>query len=261
MVTDMDANRCDLHDPEQLYDSTAHEWIRTQPVALSDFTARPIVLDSCMPLTGARCLDLGCGEGYCARLLKRGGAAEVLGIDVSAAMIAAACEQERHERLGITYQRADATDLRWMEAGRFDRVVAVFLFNYLDCGAMQECLQHIRRVLRVGGRLVFCIPHPLFPYVRPAAPPFMFDVGKDSYYAARNRRFAGRIWRRDGVALDVQLVHKTFEDCFTALHGAGFSSLPIVRELTVTPQIAAIDPAFFEPLQDVPLHVLFSVQY
>ncbi|HWU85642.1 MAG TPA: hypothetical protein VN253_00095, partial [Kofleriaceae bacterium] len=95
--------------------------------------------------------------------------------------------------------------------------------------------------------------------VRDEEPPFYFSVGAGGYFSNRDRRFAGRIWKRDGTALEVQLVHKTFEDYFRALQAAGFRSLPAIRELGVTPEIEAIDPAFFGPLADVPLHVAFAV--
>jgi toxoflavin synthase len=256
----MHADAGESRSPEQLYNDTACAWVRTQPSSLSDFTARPAVLEMCMPLTQLSCLDLGCGEGYCSRRLRQAGAAEVLGVDVSAAMIDAACQQESREPLGVTYRCADATDLHWLADQAFDLVLAVFLFNYLDCDATSACMREVVRVLRPGGRFVFAVPHPLFPYVRAAAPPFYFEVGSQSYYSARNQRFAGKIWKRDGQALQVQVVHKTFTDYFEALRGAGFNSLPMLRELTVTPAIAALDPPFFTPLLETPLHAAFSVR-
>jgi len=245
---------------QQLYNATASAWVRDAPSSLSDFTARPALLEMCQPLAQLRCLDLGCGEGYCTRMLRHAGAAEVLGVDLSGAMIEAARQQESREPLGLTYQCADATRLHWLADQQFDLVLAVFLFNYLDCDATRACMSEVARVLRPGGRFVFAVPHPLFPYVRAAAPPFYFDVGKQGYYASRNQRFKGKIWKRDGCELQVQLVHKTFADYFEALRAAGFDSLPIVRELTVTPQIAALDPPFFTSLLETPLHAAFCLR-
>ena len=55
------------------------------------------------------------------------------------------------------------------------------------------------------------------------------------------------------------MVHKTLEDYFDALRGAGFQTLPIVRELHVTPEILKVDPVFFGPLGDTPLHMAIAV--
>ena len=55
----------------ELYDATAAKWVRRAPTSLSDFTGRPRTLELCRPVEGRRVLDLGCGEGYCARRLMR----------------------------------------------------------------------------------------------------------------------------------------------------------------------------------------------
>lgn len=243
----------------ELYDATAAEWVRREPTSLSDFTGRPRTLALCEPVEGRRVLDLGCGEGYCARRLVGMGAAEVLGIDSSAKMIAAARAEEARAPLGIRYEVGDATRLPALGDGTFDVVLAMFLFNYLEVEPTRRCMAEVWRVLRPGGRFVFAIPHPSLPFVREDEPPFYFSVDQGGYFSNRDRRFPGKIWKRDGTALEVQLVHKTFEDYFTALRAAGFRALPVVLELGVTPEIEAIDPAFFGPLADVPLHAAFAI--
>src|SRR5688500_10749506 len=88
---------------EALYDRTAQRWVRTAPSSLSDFTAREPVMEMAGNVDGASVLDVGCGEGYCARELRRRGAGLVDGIDISAHMIAAAKHQEESQPLGIEY--------------------------------------------------------------------------------------------------------------------------------------------------------------
>ena len=51
----------------------------------------------------------------------------------------------------------------------------------------------------------------------------------------------------------------TFSDYFYCLQKSGFQYLPEIRELTVTTELAEQDKAFFSPLQNQPLHVLFNV--
>ena len=42
-----------------IYDRAATNWQRSEPVLLSDYTARPFLLDWCESIAGARVLDLG----------------------------------------------------------------------------------------------------------------------------------------------------------------------------------------------------------
>jgi len=245
-------------DARALYDQTATNWSRQQPSSLSDYTARPHVMALCEPLAGKAVLDLGCGEGYCSRMLAQRGA-RVQGLDLSPRMIELARTAEQAQPLGIRYDTADAATVDLGEAS-VDLVVAVFLFNYLDVAQMRRTMANVHRMLRPGGSFVFAVPHPAFAFMRrESAPPFYFDVGGAGYYSARDSLFGGRIWKRDGTALDVQLVHKTLEDYFAGLRDAGFSAMPGVTELTVTREMVALDEAFFGPLFDLPLHLAVKV--
>lgn len=245
-------------DTRALYDLTAANWARRAPASLSDFTARPPVLDLCEPVAGRAVLDLGCGEGYCSRILAERGA-QVLGIDISERMIDLARQAEQARPLGITYATGDATRVACADA-QFDLVLAMFLFNYLDVEGTRTTMTQIHRMLKPGGHFVFAVPHPAYAFMREPVRPFYFDVAGAGYFSARDVRHPGKIWRRDGVALDVQMVHKTFEDYFEALRGAGFTRLPVVRELKADRGMLELDPEFFSPLMDFPLHVALKVQ-
>ncbi len=242
-----------------LYDQSADRWVRGEATSLSDFTARPIVLGMCEPIANTQILDLGCGEGYCSRELKRRGAAQVYGIDLSEGMIAAAKQQDTLDQLGIDYESHCATDLSHIPDASFDQVLSVFLFNYLTVEQMRQCMAEVARVLRPGGKFVFSVPHPAFPFMRNADYPFYFEVGDAGYFSQCDRKFPGRIWKRDGAWLDVQLVHKPLETYFDSLRDAGFGTMPIVRELRVTPEHLQLDPDFFQPLFDYPLHLALQV--
>lgn len=244
----------------ELYNSAAPNWTRKQPVLLSDFTGRPPTLELCEPVVGLKVLDLGCGEGYCARRLRERGAAEVIGIDISEKMIAMARAGEQAEPLGIVYQIGTATDLSQFSNSSFDLVLAMFLFNYLNIEQTQQAMREVFRLLKLGGQFVFAVPHPAFPFFRKVQePPFYFDVGDYSYTSGRNIKFPGKIWRRDGGALDVQFCHKTVSDYFEALHIAGFTQLPKLLELMVQPAHLEVDRPFFSPLGDTPLHMAVSI--
>ncbi|MCU0548179.1 MAG: class I SAM-dependent methyltransferase [Leptolyngbya sp. Prado105] len=244
---------------QELYNTTADRWVRSQPLSLSDFTARPALLQLCQPAEGLHILDLGCGEGYCSRELRRCGADRVHGMDLSQRMIDAARSQEIQEPLGIQFEAGCATSLSQFSEAEFDLVVAVFLFNYLSIEQTQQCMAEVVRVLRPGGRFIFSIPHPAFPYMRSAEYPFYFEVGGAGYFSKRDQQFPGRIWKRDDSWLEVQLVHKTLEDYFEAMNQAGFSKMPVLKELRVLPEHIELDEAFFKPLVDYPLHLAIQI--
>ncbi len=242
-----------------LYDERSQDWRRSEPILLSDFTARPFLLQWCEPVRGLDVLDLGCGEGYFARKLKQRGAGRIHGIDVSPAMVQAAAEREAEEGLGIEYGTGDATDLTRFGGASFDLVVAVFLFNYLGIAQTRHTMREVRRVLRPGGRFVFAVPHPSLAFLRDKTPPFYFDPGDRGYFSGRDVQFEGAIWRRDGKSVPVRSVHKTLEDYFEALAEAGFTRMPRLAELHATAEHLAFDPAWFGPLRDQPLHLAFQL--
>lgn len=245
-------------DTKQVYNDNARKWLRLAPSSLSDFTARAALFDACGDVAGRSVLDLGCGEGYCARALKRRGAGNYVGIDLSANMIDAARAQDEKDGFGIDYRTGDVAE--FSPDRQFDLCIAVFLFNYLRREAMNQVLATAYAALVPGGALVFSVPHPFFPFVRTEKePPFYFDSEGKNYFADVDEQFEGSIWKQNGEPLPVQCVHKTFADYFDGLREAGFSRLPEVTELTVTSEIAATNPDFFSPLLNEPLHVLFKV--
>lgn len=245
-------------DTKKVYDENARKWLRLTPSSLSDFTARPAVFDACGDLTARSVLDIGCGEGYCARELKRRGAGDYLGIDLSPKMIAAAKSQDAIDQFGIDYRACNV--LEFVPERRFDLCVAVFLFNYLRVDEMQQIFSMVHEALEPGGSFVFSVPHPLFPFVRQEqSPPFYFAGEGKNYFEDVDQKLEGEIWKRSGEPLHVQCVHKTFGNYFDALQEAGFTKMPQLQELTVTPELLAMDEAFFSPLLNEPLHVLFKL--
>ena len=243
-----------------LYDRENGKWQRTTPTLLSDFTARPFLLDWCDPVAGCNVLDLGCGEGYFARQLKPRGAKRLAAVDVSSAMIDAAQAAEDAAPLGIEFGVGDSTDLSRFATGAFDLVVAVFMFNYLTLRQTTRALAEIHRVLAPGGRLVFAVPHPSLAFLRPEEPPFYFTRNGAGYFTGRDQQFEGMIQREDGTDVPVRCVHKTFADYFSALRTAGFDALPEIEELRVRDDDLARNPQWFGPLADQPLHLAFRLR-
>ncbi|MFK7793982.1 MAG: class I SAM-dependent methyltransferase [Gammaproteobacteria bacterium] len=245
-------------DTKKVYDDNASKWLRLVPSSLSDFTARPFVFEACGDLKERSVLDIGCGEGYCARELKRLGAGDYLGIDLSSEMIQAAKSQEAKDQLGIEYQACNVVEFE--PDRKFDLCIAVFLFNYLRIDEMQRVFSMVYEALQAKGEFIFSVPHPLFPFIESKnSAPFYFDSIGKNYFSDVNQQLEGKIWKRNGDPLHVQCVHKMFSSYFDCLHEAGFCLMPKVKELTVTPELVDLDETFFSPLLNKPLHVLFHV--
>jgi SAM-dependent methyltransferase len=246
-------------DTKTLYDGQASQWQRTGPVLLSDYSARPFVMDLCEPLKGYSILDIGCGEGYVGRELLKRGAARIHGIDISDAMIEKADAEK--QKLGLDNATYEVRDIRGLGDSEFqvDTVLAMFLFNYLNVADTAEVMKKAYSQLKHGGHFIFSVPHPSLAFLKQDKYPFYFEK-RGGYFSGRNILFPGEIWRRDGIAVGVQCVHKTFEDYFTAMRYAGFVHMPEVHELHINDEHVAIDPEFFTPLIDLPLHVAFKVK-
>lgn len=249
---------------EHLYDRHASSWNRQEPVLLSDYTARPRVLERLGSVAGLHIWDLGCGEGFMGRQLLPQRPACVEGIDLSREMVEAARRQAgaggEDQGGPLRYRVGDLSQVDQLPSGSCDLVIAVFLFNYLSLSATTAVLRHVHQSLRPGGRFLFTVPHPSLAYLRPQQPPFFFDPADHTYLEASDQLLEGRIWRRDGGSTPVRCVHKTMADYLRALAEAGWTNLPYLDELGVTAEHLALDPAFFGPLKGIPLHLLFELK-
>jgi SAM-dependent methyltransferase len=247
-----------MESTQDLYDTHASRWSRDQPLLLSDFTARPRVLEVVAPVQGLEMWDLGCGEGYMARALIQAGARMVRGYDSSEQMVARAQAAPAPGGRARFEVRDLADPAQWPE-GHCDGALAVFLFNYLTVAQMEGVLRGVRQALRPGGRFVFTVPHPLFPFLCLPRAPFFFDPGTHPYLTSCDVPFGGEIWRRDGQSVAVRCLHKTLAAYFSALERSGWVGSPQVEELGVSDAMLQEDPAFFGPLAGLPLHLLFAL--
>jgi len=109
-------------------------------------------------VAGARVLDLACGQGRMSRYLARLGA-DVLGVDVSAAMLGKA---RAGGPPGITYLRADvARAPAWWDGRPFDGCTCELAL--MDIDDLAGALATVAAVLRPGGWFVASVVHPCFP--------------------------------------------------------------------------------------------------
>lgn len=205
------------------YDAIAAAYRRTRESPLRSWVEAPSLLRLIGDVAGCRVLELACGDGYYARRLAAAGAAGVVGVDISRAMIELARDAERAAPLGIEYHCADVAELP--ELGRFDRVVAAYLLHYAeDVGQLERMCAHIARSLRPGGRFLALNENPAQP-AEPGGAYARYGFSKQLVGAARDgariryRMLAGR----EMFGFEVRYYARdTYERC---LRAAGFRTI------------------------------------
>jgi len=157
-------------------------------------------LRSMLPaMAGKRVVDLGCGFGWFCRWTREAGATEVLGLDVSANMLARARETTADP--AITYRQADLETLE-LPAASFDLAYSALTLHYLE--KLDALFATVHRALAPGGHFVFSAEHPL--YTEPG--PDYLDEGPRT---------------TDWLAQGVRKQHRTLATYLNLLIAAGFA--------------------------------------
>lgn len=119
----------------------------------------PVIFNILGKVKGKKILDLGCGNGYFARLLAKRGA-RLIAVDISSKLIDLAKAEEKRKPLGIIYFLGDAANLEKIKSNSFDIVVANM--SLMDIKNAEGAVKEVSRVLKRGGRFIFSIVHPAF---------------------------------------------------------------------------------------------------
>jgi ubiquinone/menaquinone biosynthesis C-methylase UbiE len=118
----------------------------------ADASKRPLI-DQAEIKPGFRVLDIGCGTGSLAVLIKRmHPEADVVGIDPDPTALSVSERKARRARLTIKFDRGFSDHLPFPQAS-FDRVFSSFMFHHLAADEKSATLGEIRRVLKPGGSL------------------------------------------------------------------------------------------------------------
>ena len=137
----------------EMYDSIAEDYRASKRRPWRAHVEAYTFFNALGDIRGFRVLDLACGEGFYSRRLAQAGAAQVVGVDISQAMIDLARDDEERQPLGIEYVVGDVGAL---DIGQeFDLVVGVYMLHYArsaeNLGAMCNA---VTRHLLPGGRFV-----------------------------------------------------------------------------------------------------------
>jgi ubiquinone/menaquinone biosynthesis C-methylase UbiE len=134
-----------------------------------------------------RLLDIACGQGLASRALAEAGAAEVVGVDTSAEMLALARGHGGPSTL--RYIRDDAQVLACFDDESFGGVNCQL--GLMDIPDLPATLTAVHRVLRPGGWFTFMISHPCF--LAPAAETIRSEDGRLGRWVSDY--FTERFWR------------------------------------------------------------------
>jgi len=188
--------------------------------------------------SGRRLLDVGCGEGYNARILARKGA-KVVGIDLSGVLIEYAKAQEEKDGLGIDYFVADSADLSMFPDSNFD--VATCFMALMDIEKYGDAIGEVARVMKDTVRFLFSITHPCFEY----NPETKRIEGKTEYFGVKREPVP---WLMERLLAPFETVsyHRTLTDYSKALFARGL----LIRRL-VEPRPKRVGLAKFAPLRQV----------
>ncbi len=165
---------------------------------------------------GATVLDVGCGEGYCARKVVEMGAKRVIGSDISAEMVNNAIQTSMGDDRFKFYTSPCSDLLQGLRDNNIvemegkveecaDVAMAVFLFNYLTTDEMLACLLQVYAALKPGGHFVFSVPHPSMIYCHDEDAIFRLESKGKGYFSARNEKIKGHISTIDGEKLNIMV--------------------------------------------------------
>lgn len=201
-------------------------------------------------VSGLRIVDLGCGFGWFCRWAREQGAADVLGIDVSARMLAQARSATSDD--AIAYVKADLATIE-LRRGRFDLVYSSLALHYVEDVA--RLMAKVHDALVPGGHFVFSTEHPIFMAPRDAQ--WSTDAeGRPSWpidsYLDEGPRTTD--WLAEGVVK----YHRTLATTLNHLIAAGFT-IAHVEEFGPSPAQIADNPELAKE-RERPMFLLVSAR-
>jgi ubiquinone/menaquinone biosynthesis C-methylase UbiE len=162
-------------------------------------------------------LDIACGQGLASRSLAAAGAAEVVGLHNSEAMLELA--RLHGGPPNLRYIRGDAQDLIGIDDESVDGVVCQL--GLMDIPDLEAVLAAVHRVLRPHGWFVYVIGHPCF--LAPEARTVQDAAGRRGRWISDY--FTERFWRSSnpqGVRRAGNF-HRTLASYINALIDCGFA--------------------------------------
>jgi SAM-dependent methyltransferase len=239
------------HGPEFYDDPAVFETYlsrHSDSLGASETLEKPVLSDLIGEMKGLRVLDLGCGDARIGREALQKGSRSYIGIEGSQNMVQLAQEMLAGTS-GIVYQ-ARIEDWSYPQE-QFDLVISRLALHYLE--EVGGIFQKVYQTLIPGGRFIFSIEHPVITSSDRA-----WQKGGlrqewlvDNYFetGARTTSWMGG---------EVIKYHRTIEDYFMGLRGAGFL-VDAVRESRPQPEMFP-DKENYRRRMRIPLMLFFSAR-
>jgi len=146
-----------LDEQKNYLPAAGHDWLLPlyDPMVrmLGGDTARRPLLDQATVQSGHCVLDIGCGTGTLALLIKRTHPdVDVVGLDPDPKALARAKRKAERSAVSIRFDQGFSHELPYSD-GIFDRVLSTFMFHHLMVDQKEKTLYEVRRVLTPGGSL------------------------------------------------------------------------------------------------------------
>lgn len=143
------------------------------------------------------CADFGCGPGQTTRFLYENGIKDIIGIDLSPAMVNAA----RRLSPEIKFETGDLLNISY-PPGYFVSALAFYSIVHFNTDQVQKCFGEISRVLKTGGDFLFS-----------------FHVGDEIVHFDKAH----------DKEVDIDLYFFKTDDIVELLSGAGFNTIDAIE--------------------------------
>ena len=196
---------------------------------------RPNTLSLFSEIVGKRILDAACGPGKYAQILYQNGASDVVGFDISPAMIEKAVIRNGNQ--GKFFVHDLDLPIPIEEGESFDYILCALALHYLEdtTNAMKE----FHRLLKPDGHLIVSVEHPFYDYL---------------YYKSNNyfnKERVSALWRGFGSAVKIESFRRSLGDTFSQFTSNGFVIDKILEPLP-TKEFETADPKHYKELMSFP---------
>lgn len=122
-------------------------------LAMPERRFKGALVEQAAPRPGQRVLDIGCGTGTLALMVKEAEPeAEVVGLDADPEILELAREKAERARVEVRFDEALSTELPY-EDNSFDLVLSTLFFHHLAGADKRQTAAEVARVLKPGGEL------------------------------------------------------------------------------------------------------------
>jgi len=244
------------------YDRSAEKWAKRQREGKSlahEYLEKPAMYSKLPDLEGKSVLCIGCGSGEECGVLKKRGAARVVGIDLSRGLI----EQAKYAYPDCEFMVMDMERLDF-SAGSFDFIYSSLALHYAQ--DWRNILKPAYKTLKDGGTFLFSTHHPVKwggeAHKESGVTSNLLGYNRDEQETVKvygdylNTR---RITENLIDGLNVSYYHKSLSEIFKEIRESGFELADFIEP---KPTAAALKAraSFFEIYDKIPLFMILELK-